>query len=266
MQGLSNALKSIANTTYRSEFVRECTCEGCGELVKVFRLIDKDGNKKENSIGCNCNLIRAVHVQQRMVNQKKIDRIFNQYSLVNQGLISASFETFKPYCPELAKAVSQARRYADNFDLKKPSNLFFQSEQFGTGKSHLSMSIIREIKEKGYSAIFISTPRLLTKIRSTFNKRSEISEDELINNLIAADLVVFDDLGTESGNAWAKEKLFETVDQRSGKNNIFTSNLKKDDFLSDVDSGRIFSRMTENTEYIVLNNVPDYRPKKAKMQ
>jgi DNA replication protein DnaC len=264
MQGLNSALKSIANTTYRSEFIRKYTCDGCGELVKVFQLTDRDGNTKENSIGCNCKLIRAVNVQQQMVNQKKIDRIFNQYSLVNRGLLSASFETFKPYCPELAKAVSQARRYADNFDLKKPSNLFFQSSQFGTGKSHLSMSVVRVIKEKGYSAIFISTPKLLTKIRSTYNKNATVSEDELLNNIIAANLVIFDDIGTESAGGWGREKLFEIIDQRLGKNNIFTTNLASDEFLADRDLARIFSRMQENTEFVVMNNVPDYRIKKAK--
>lgn len=263
MQGLNSALKSIANTTYRSEFIRSYTCPGCGELVKVFQLTDKDGNSKENSIGCNCELLKAVDVQQQMINQQKIDRIFNQYSLVNQGLLQASFETFKPYRSELAKAVSQARRYASEFNLKKPRNLFFQSTQFGTGKSHLSMSIVRVVKEKGHSAIFISTPKLLTKIRSTYNKNATVSEDELLNNIIAANLVVFDDIGTESAGGWGREKLFEIIDQRLGKNNIFTTNLKSDEFLVDRDLARIYSRLMENTEFIVLNNVPDYRMRKG---
>lgn len=263
MQTLNDALKSTHSTGYHSEYVRSYVCPDCHETVKVFRLTDAKGNQSERSIGCNCELLKAIDIKQRMVNQRKIDRIFSQYSLVNQNLLQASFETFKPYLPELAKAVSMARSYADQFSPQNPRNLFLQSKQYGTGKSHLSMSVVRVVKQKGHSAIFISTPRLLTKIRATFNKRSEMTEDELLNNLIAADLVVFDDLGTESGNAWAKEKLFEAIDQRSGKNNIFTSNLTRDDFLSDVDSGRLFSRMTENTAYIVLDGVPDYRPRKA---
>lgn len=264
MKQLNNVFEKLEKQVYHSEFIRSYTCDGCGELVKVFRLTDKNGNSKENSIGCNCELIKAVDVQQQMINQKRIDRIFNQYSLVNQSLLSASFETFKPYRTELAKAVSQSQRYATEFDPKKPRNLFFQSTSFGTGKSHLSMSIVRVVKEKGYSAIFISTPKLLTKIRSTYNKNATVSEDELLNNIIAANLVVFDDIGTESSGGWGREKLFEIIDHRLGKNNIFTTNLKSDEFLVDRDLARIYSRLMENTEFIVLNNVPDYRMKKAK--
>lgn len=266
MQDMSSVFETLKRPAYRSEFIKSYRCEGCGEMIRVFKLTDSQGNVSENSIGCNCKLLHAIDVQQKMVNQKKIDRIFNQYSLVNQALLSASFKTFRPYAPELMKAVSQAKRYASEFSLKQPRNLFFQSTQFGTGKSHLSMSIVRVVKSKGHTAIFISIPRLLTKIRSTFNKKSEVTEDELINNLIAADLAVFDDLGTENGNGWGREKLFEVVDQRIGKNNIFTTNLKRDDFLADLDTARIFSRLMENSEYVVMNNVPDYRMKREKKQ
>lgn len=264
MKQLNNVFEKLEKQAYRSEFIRSYTCEGCGELVKVFRLTDKEGNSKENSIGCNCELLKAVDIQQQMINQKRIDRIFNQYSLVNQGLLSASFETFKPYCPELVKAVSQAQRYASEFDIKKPSNLFFQSTQFGTGKSHLSMSIVRVIKEKGYSAIFISTPKLLTKIRSTYNKNATVSEDELLNNIIAANLVVFDDIGTESAGGWGREKMFEIIDQRLGKSSIFTTNLTTDDFQADQGLARIYSRLMENSEFVVMNHVPDYRLKQVR--
>lgn len=233
----------------------------------MFRMQVPVGQKKgewvTKSIGCNCEELKAIDVLQKKVVQKKIDRMFKENSLVNQELLSASFESFNPYTPELKKAFTQAKQYANTFDLKKPRSLFFQSTKFGTGKSHLSMSIVKIVKKKGHTAIFISTPKLLTKIRSTYNKDSAVSEDTLLNNIVAADLVVFDDLGTENNGSWGREKLFEIIDQRLGKHNIYTTNLKAAEFMGDRDLARIFSRLMDGSEIVTLEGVPDYRMKKV---
>lgn len=260
MQNIQNALSNMASSTkYRSKFLRDYQCPNCRSWVKVYRLTDVHGNVSEQSIGCNCGILKLIDEEQQAVNQQRIDRIFNQYSLVNKSLLSASFETFRAYRADLKKAFEQVKRYADSFRTEKSSNLFFQSSGFGTGKSHLSMAVVRAVKQKGYTAIFISTPKLLTKIRSTYKRDAETTEDELINNLISADLVVFDDLGAENAGGWGREKLFELIDQRSGKSSIFTTNLDSADFKADKDMGRLFSRMMENSRVISLSQVPDYR-------
>nr|DAL87871.1 MAG TPA: Replicative helicase [Caudoviricetes sp.] len=250
----------MTKSIYRSEFMRQYKCPRCHETVRVFQMTDtRTGKTFEQSIGCNCELLQKVAENQRQATQRRIDRVFAEYSLVNQSLLNASFETFKPYRPDLAKALIQAKQYAEHFDPTKPSNLFFQSTGFGTGKSHLSMSVVKVAKERGYTAIFTSTPKLLTKIRSTYNRNAETTEDRMIDNIVAADLVVFDDLGAENAGGWGMEKLFEIIDQRSGKSNIFTTNLSSEDFRSERDMARIFSRMMEHSTWIVLTNVPDYR-------
>ncbi|HWP96140.1 MAG TPA: hypothetical protein VN426_04760 [Syntrophomonadaceae bacterium] len=61
-------------------------------------------------------------------------------------LAGASFETYKPTCPEQERALEQCRAFAahglDNIGMGK--GLFLKGP-VGTGKSHLSVSILRAI-------------------------------------------------------------------------------------------------------------------------
>ncbi|WP_185762558.1 ATP-binding protein [Bacillus methanolicus] len=177
--------------------------------------------------------MKIVKEEQQEAKKARLKRIFEENSFINPSLKEATFENFESN--EFRQALQKAKRYVEEFDLKNPKNLFFQGS-FGTGKSHLSMSIAKALTEKGYTTIFISTPKLLTKIRNTYNKESGISEEQIINAIADADLVVFDDIGAEGEiSGWGMQKLFEVIDQRAGKHNIYTTNLSSIEFEASKD-------------------------------
>ncbi|MGG3887444.1 hypothetical protein ABEV63_26255, partial [Brevibacillus panacihumi] len=90
-------------------------------------------------------------------------------------------------------------------------------------------------------------------------KNSELGEEKIINAIAEADLVVFDDIGAEGEySGWSVQKLFEVIDQRAGKHNIYTTNLTSAEFEATKDMQRIFSRMMMNSEPIIMNGT-DYR-------
>jgi len=271
LEAINQAIQKVLNTTMDSNFqiVREYVCEGCGNKVQVIRtkalLGPKKGEWFESKKGCDCEVIELIQKQQQEAKKSRINRIFEENSLINPALREATFENFEP--GEFRLAYEKAKKYVDEFDINKPRNLLFQGT-FGTGKSHLSVSIAKALTEKGYTAIFISTPKLLTKIRNTYNKDSEINEEQVINALANADLVVFDDIGAEgiyeeNGriSGWALQKLFEIIDQRAGKHNIYTTNLTSAEFERTKELQRIFSRMLMNSEPIIMNGT-DYRRRK----
>ena len=140
---------------------------------------------------------------------------------------------------------------------------------YGTGKSHLSVSITKKLIEKEFSCIFISTPKLMTKIRSTYSKDSEYTEDHIIEVLSNVDCLVLDDIGAESTkqgdnnqHTWATSKLFEIIDNRIGKHTIFTTNYNFGELESRL-GGRNFSRMMENIHLVKMYG-DDYRLRKFK--
>ncbi|AIE59087.1 hypothetical protein MGA3_10955 [Bacillus methanolicus MGA3] len=199
-------------------------------VIPFGPLKGKDAQVKR---GCDCEALKIVKEEQQEAKKARLKRIFEENSFINPSLKEATFENFESN--EFRQALQKAKRYVEEFDLKNPKNLFFQGS-FGTGKSHLSMSIAKALTEKGYTTIFISTPKLLTKIRNTYNKESGISEEQIINAIADADLVVFDDIGAEGEiSGWGMQKLFEVIDQRAGKHNIYTTNLSSIEFEASKD-------------------------------
>lgn len=262
MQAINQVIQKGLNTTMDSDMqiVGEYVCEGCGNKVQIIRMKMLFGPDKgkyfESKRGCECEILGIIKSQQEKAKKARLNKIFEENSLINPSLRNATLNNFIP--GEFHKAYEKARKYVEEFDINNPRNLLFQGT-FGTGKSHLSISIAKALQEKGYATIFISTPKLLTKIRNTYNKHSELGEEKIINAIAQADLVVFDDIGAEGETSgWATQKIFELIDQRSGKHNIYTTNLSSSEFEQTRDLQRIFSRMMMNSEPVVMKGT-DYR-------
>lgn len=263
MHHISQAIKSMntgSKSLLKQTVIRKYVCEGCHQEVEIVKMVVPFGPLKgqviEEKRGCDCELLQIVKKEQHEAKKARLKRIFEENSLINPSLKNASFRNFEP--GEFKKALDKAKAFVEEFDINQPKNLLFQGS-FGTGKSHLSVSIAKALTEKGYTTIFISTPKLLTKIRSTYNKNSEIGEEKIINAIAEADLVVFDDIGAEGETSgWPVQKLFEIIDQRAGKHSVFTTNLASVEFEITKEMQRIFSRMMMNSELIIMNGT-DYR-------
>ena len=130
---------------------------------------------------------------------------------------------------------------------------------FGTGKSHLSMSIVKEVKAKGYTVLYMNVPQLISTIKNTYNNGTDMTEQELAKIISDVDLMVFDDYGINM-NEFATSKMFELIESRIGKHNIFTTNLDEKEMTRNKDLKRIFSRIMSNTTLIKMDG-QDYRTK-----
>ncbi|GAE36646.1 ATP-binding protein [Halalkalibacter akibai] len=146
------------------------------------------------------------------------------------------------------------------FSFDFPRNLLLTGS-YGLGKSHLAAAMLKELLGKGHTGIFISVPKLLTKLKATYKKNSEFAEDDLLTVLEQADCLVLDDIGAEHGNdhsgSWSIAKVFEVVDSRLGKHTIYTTNLNGRDLQEKV-GARNFSRMMQQCEAITIQG-DDYR-------
>ncbi|TQR21863.1 DnaC replication protein [Psychrobacillus vulpis] len=218
-------------------------------------------------LGCKCEDI--VLAEKALENDKKarMNRtkdIFDQNSLVNKSLLKATLENYLPPNQELHEAKQELLNFVNEFNPKEGKNLLLVGT-YGTGKSHLSYAAAKELIEKGYSALFLSVPKLLTKIKDTYNPNSKFSENDLLEFVAMVDLLVLDDLGAEYTNAkngpdnWTWTKLFEVIDSRAGKHTIYTTNLSSSELESKVNA-RNFSRIMDDTEVVPMNG-KDYRKK-----
>jgi len=266
VQPIGEILKTLMpELTLASEISRHI-CEGCGNEVVVVEMPIIGGPDKGKVVtkkrGCVCwenEQAREAKLQQRAL---KINRLVDRYSTVNPDLETATFENFNADTPILQQALQMSMDYANEFEIDNPRNLLYAG-LYGLGKSHLSYSICKALRDRGFVAVFISVPKLLTIIKSTYNASSEFTEAELLDVLSKVDFLALDDIGSEKvrkgeeGDSWATEKLFEIIDGRSGRHTLYTTNLTSDELQNKVGQ-RNFSRMMMNTKPFKFEGV-DYR-------
>lgn len=137
------------------------------------------------------------------------------------------------------------------------NTLFYGS--VGTGKSHLSMSMLQAVNEYSVpfkKCLFVSTDELMRRIKDSFNnKQSSYTEQAMVERLIKADLLVLDDLGAETGSTgtdkgatdYTVRTLNAIVNGRMDKPTIFTTNLSSTELTKMYDK-RLMSRMFRGTK------------------
>lgn len=227
------AFRDIAKPPkFKSKMVKEekdLKCEKCGRTYDYYEFKKQDGSIQIVKFGCDCEMkefarqsTQNYHKKQKRI---KAEKIFKQ-SIINQSLANATFDNYKideNTQLQLAKAKWICKKYADSFNLDNKQSLLIQGS-FGTGKSHLSMSIVKEIKAKGFTVLYMNVPQLISIIKNTYNNGTNMTEQELAKIISDVDLMVFDDYGINM-NDFATSKMFELIESHIGKHNIFNHSL-----------------------------------------
>ena len=117
----------------------------------------------------------------------------------------------------------------------------------GTGKTTLAMLVSKAAAEAGRSVAIYSLPRLLARIRRTYD--ADAGEDSYLDffqRLTSVDLLHVDDLGAEKRSDWVLEQLYAIVDERyeSQRSMVVTTNLGQD-ALEEQIGARTVSRLVE---------------------
>lgn len=267
MQGIHDILQNMPKPVVLSAY----QCEGCGQVVSVTEMAIAGGPDKGKIekfyLGCKCEdiiLAEMVLKNDRRARGNRQSELFNTQSLINESIKKATFENYVPPSPELAAAKGRLQQFVQHFKPVQSRSLLLKGP-YGTGKSHLAYSAARALLDAGYSALYLSVPKLLTKIKETYNGSVAFSEAQLLEYVESVDLLVLDDLGAEYTNIrngndnWVWSKLFEVVDGRAGKPTIYTTNLSSAELEQKVGT-RNFSRILDGTEILVMNG-KDYRRK-----
>lgn len=135
--------------------------------------------------------------------------------------------------------------FINNFDSTDEKNLLFIGNT-GLGKTFLSSCIANELLRKGKTILYQTAPNMLDSIIDCkFNK--ENSNPNTINNILSVDLLIIDDLGTESINSMKFSELFNIINTRllNSSKTIISTNLNLKNLFSTYDE-RIVSRFAEN--------------------
>lgn len=132
------------------------------------------------------------------------------------------------------------KEYAINFSPNLSENLLFMGNT-GIGKTHLSLSIVYELLNKGFDVIYGSAYNLFSAMEDEhFNLRSDVSYKAAVE----CDLLVIDDLGGEFVSPYIQSLLYNIVNTRllASRPTIISTNLS----MADIESRytpRVSSRL-----------------------
>lgn len=179
---------------------------------------------------------------------------------------ACSFSSYQPAANNASQmyAFKQAFTLVREFPSTERGLLF--AGPVGVGKTHLAVSILRGLIEKGASCLFCEYGSLLKEIQESYNPVSRMSEGDLLAPVHAAEILVLDELGASRPTDWALETMTHVIGRRYNdkKLTIFTTNYLderrgfQEETLQDRIGVRLRSRLYEMCRTVVLDG-EDYR-------
>lgn len=262
MEAISNTIEKIIQMN-STQMNSRYECPFCHRHVPPME-INVLGRQRIVQPKCECEWEHEKKMLDEAAKRQQKHETERLFSISNLGkrFEDSTFETFN--CRSGAeKAFEMAQRYVREFELWGPQSLLVWGVP-GNGKSHLAAAVKNDLHKKGHIVIFQSVPELLGRIKSTFNRHSRDSEDQIMKALLTCDLLILDDIGAEKLTDWVQDVMFRIIDGRYRKELpiLYTSNLRPKELAGQV-SDRTYDRINE-TSVLIENKATSYRREIAK--
>lgn len=216
--------------------------------------------------------------------KRKTIEILRKDSIVgDETLWDATFKNYKTENNETELALKIARASAGQYlNTDTPFNTILSGVP-GVGKSHLAMSMLKAVNENSKpfkSCLFVSVADLFRLIKDSIsNKQSRFTEDNMVRLLCDVDLLVLDDLGSESSfqritnesnfqhkvnesSEYNQRILFSILNARN--RTIITTNLNSDE-LRAIYNPKIVSRIFKGVEGHIIKFTEKTSDKRTKI-
>lgn len=215
----------------------------------------KDTGYTDELTKCHC--LRQAELRY-MYRQSNIEEI-----LQRENFDTLSFEYYTDSeSDRMKEIIEKCRRFADDFG-KRYENILLYGD-VGVGKTFLTNCMAKAILDKGYSVIYFTSMRLFDTLSRELFRYDENGSWDVQKDIYTCDLLIIDDLGTESVNSFVASRLFDIINERDlrKKSTIISTNLS----FEDIDgryTERNFSRIFGS--YTVLHpDVEDIRIRKRR--
>ena len=199
---------------------------------------------------CSCLKQKLLDISFNKSNMSNLDK--ENFSTFNELLFSDEVNPGKyrfSISPRenMIKIKERALEFVQNFDNPDYKNLLF-SGNTGLGKTFLSNCIANEVLKLGKTVLYQTAPVLLENIIDYKLSKQKANLEDINRSVLETDLLIIDDLGTESLNSMKLSELFTIINTRILNLNhkvtktIISTNLNINEIFSKYEE-RIGSRI-----------------------
>lgn len=161
------------------------------------------------------------------------------------------FHSYRALNPTQERAFKFASKLAMEYPAIERGLLFMGT--VGVGKTHLAVSILKGLTERGFNCLFYESGSLLKEIQNSYNIHTQTSELKVLAPILEAEILVLDEIGATKPTEWVRDTMANIINSRYNdkKLTIFTTNYlderrnEKEETLEDRIGVRLRSRLFE---------------------
>lgn len=233
-----------------------------GSIEKTITLAPECHNRFVSDRG-ECRDCQDARLQREREARDELARIENEKKIMEhiggeKPFRSFRIESYRPQNESQAKALSSCQLFnpsEDNFLLIGPT---------GVGKTHLAVATVLNLVNNKSAFFRFRVTELLRTLR--FERKAR-EEEEFISSLVAAPILLLEDLGAHKETDWGTSILWEIIDRRieAARNGlIVTSNIGRGK-MAEAMGDRIPSRLSGICRIITIDG-DDFRVKNPELK
>ena len=202
------------------------TCKNCSDTGFI------DGTRV-------CNCLKELIIKGRIA-ASAMGRLIEIQSFDNFDLSCYSYD--KKVYEKMKIILAMAKNYVKSFG-EGSENLLLIGKT-GTGKTHISTAIARELIHKGYDVVYDSAQNIISDFENDRFKNGYGREENRSDKYLECRLLIIDDLGTEFINAFTVSTLYNLLNTRQNRGlpTIISTNLSPEELARKYED-RIYSRI-----------------------
>lgn len=221
--------------------------------------IEKDRDKREEE--------NSMRFTKEYLNGDRSD-IFKSSLIGNKESLKQTFDDFQVMNDNQNKELEQAINIANRISNGERHKFVFYGKP-GTGKTMLSISILNKLKNK-YSCLFVDIAMFIELTKNFKDERAKLQVNSLYKAMSNADVLVIDDLGSESSmqrnateaSTYNQRVLFNIAQSRDDKTTIITTNNSGSELKQIYNQKLISKLMNTEGKNVISFDSEDYRRNK----
>lgn len=236
----------------REDFEPDFDCKLCNDTGIVI-------DKNKNTSYCSCFMQSIINESLNEANMLSIEN--ENFESFDIGFYSSNpdkkkYGIDKSPLENIQNIKKIALKFCDGIDDKEQKNLLFTGNT-GLGKTFLANCIAGKLIKNNKSVVYQTAPILMDKVIDyKFSNKKNNKEAYEYRKIFDSDLLIIDDLGTESMNNVKFTELFNIINTRILKNKkiLISTNLTLNDLYKEYDE-RVMSRLIGN--FIICKFIGD---------